>query len=141
MKRISTLILLAALLFLGQGCATRKQHAVDRSMLIQENLQLDQALSIVQYELLLAQQENENLRRQLDQSATNGNTSGDGRVPPPLRSTYESPNDLTDTMFDAHDSTLPPPTNQIPQHFQQRPAQPQHVEVPPGGPQWTPQRH
>ena len=160
MKRISILIFVAAaVLFFGQGCATRKQQAVDQSMLIQENLQLDQALSIAQYELMLAQQENEELRRQLDQPNTNGSGSR-SRNMPPLRSNYEP---VTTPNFDANDSTLPQPTNQMPPRFQQQqnqqqmPSQSQmqrfgsstsimqasgvqYVEVPPDAPQWSPQR-
>jgi len=161
MKRISTLIFVAAaVLFFGQGCATRKQQAVDQSMLIQENLQLDQALSITQYELMLAQQENEELRRQLGQPNTNGNNSGNRKMPP-LRSNYEP---VTTPNFDANDSNLPQPTNQMPPRFhqqqqnqQQMPPQSQqqrfgsstpfmqasgmqYIEVPPDAPQWSPQR-
>ena len=157
-KRISTLIFVAvAVLFFGQGCATRKQQAVDQSMLIQENLQLDQALSIAQYELMLAQQENGELRRRLGQSNISGSDSG-SRMPP-LRSTHEpaAPN------FDSHDSTLPQPTNQMPSRFQQPQNQQQmspqsqqqqfgssasimqasgmqYVEVPHDAPQWSPRR-
>lgn len=143
-KRISTLILVATMLLFGQGCASRKQQAVDRSMLIQENLQLDQALSIAQYELMLTREENEMLRNRLAQTPANDGRSG-GRLPA-LRSTYEPmPNETGPApTFDPHDSTLPPPSNQMPSRFQrqenQRPNQPQHVEVPIGAPQWSPQR-
>jgi len=172
--RLKNLFALCALLFALcalSGCANNRfQHAADKSLLIQENLQLDQALSITQYELMLAQQENDALRRQLDQvkQSANGNTSGglsNGRMPP-LRSQYEP----VAPAFDAIDPNLPPPSNQVPHYFQrpqqnqppdqsqqrfpspQSPNRPansspviqasrvQYVEVPPGAPQWSPQR-
>lgn len=123
-KRISTLILAATMLFLGQGCAGRKQQAVDRSMLIQENLQLDQALSIAQYELMLAQQENEALRARIGQpSASDGRLgNGSGGRMPPLRSDYEPMSNGVGSApsFDAYDPNLPQPSNQMPQRFRQQ---------------------
>jgi hypothetical protein len=120
----------------ASGCANRFQHAADKSLLIQENLQLDQALSITQYELMLTQQENDALRRQLEQvsqnrgGSTSSNTSDNmssGRIPP-LRSEYEPmgmrPN------FNANDPNLPPPSNQMPQRFQ-RPQQNPSPDFPP----------
>jgi len=146
-------------------------------MLIQENLQLDQALSITQYELMLVQQENDALRRQLEQVTqqntgdASGNTSGGmlnnmtGTRATTLRSQYEQ---ATPT-FDANDPNLPPPSNQVPHYFQrpqqnQLPDQSQQrfpqqqfqqpppisqashartptAAVPPGAPQWLPQRY
>jgi len=153
MKWISTLMTLTALCC---GCANL-QHKADRSMLIQENLQLDQALSITQYELMLAQQENDALRRQLlEQVSAGASGSTRGKA---LRSQYE---EVTPT-FDANDPNLPPSSNQvphyfqrpsqnhsldqIPQQFQQPPpisqashARTQTAAVPPGAPQWSPQR-
>ena len=135
-------------------------------MLIQENLQLDQALSITQYELMIVQQENDILREQLQQMTqqnASGNTSGGtsnnmtGTRATTLRSQYEQ---ATPT-FDANDPNLPPPSNQIPHYFQrpslnhsldQIPQQLQQpppirqasnartANVPPGAPQWSPQR-
>ena len=165
-KWISTLPTLVALCCCMTGCANRFQHAADKSLLIQENLQLDQALSITQYELMLAQQENDALRRQLEQTSQNpggmsGNTSS-GRLPL-LRSQYESMG--TAPTFDAHDPSLPPPSSQLPRSFQRPqqsppgnyPPQPsvvpghqthdfqasagtQYTSVPSGVPQWSPQR-
>jgi len=160
-------VLLFALCVLP-GCANL-QHKADRSMLIQENLQLDQALSITQYELMLAQQENDVLREQLKQvmQNTGGGTSGGdntsgGTRATTLRSQYEQ----VAPTFDANDPNLPPPSNQVPHYFQ-RPQQnlppdqsyrqfPQQFQqpppisqalsrtqtaaVPPGAPQWSPQR-
>ncbi|MCL2117857.1 MAG: hypothetical protein FWH27_05455 [Planctomycetaceae bacterium] len=133
------------------GCANRFQHAADKSLLIQENLQLDQALSITQYELMRAQQDNDALRRQLEQAQNAGNGTTGDRMPP-LRSEYE-PVSGTEAYpaFDANHPNLPPPSNQVPQRFQ-RPQQDlppeippqssaaQYVDTPPGAPQWSPYR-
>jgi len=119
-KWISTLMTLVALCFFTLGCANL-QHKADRSMLIQENLQLDQALSITQYELMLVQQENDALREQLEQlqnagggtsGGTSNNTTGGTRTTT-LRSQYE---EQVAPTFDANDPNLPPPSNQVP-HF------------------------
>ena len=144
-KWISMLPALVTLCCCMTGCgANRFQHAADKSLLIQENLQLDQALSITQYELMLVQQENDVLRRQLEQvsqssgvqsGGTSGNTSS-GRLPS-LRSTYEPM--ATAPTFDVNDPNLPSPSNQMPQHFQ-RPQQSLPSDFPPGTPQWSPQR-
>ncbi len=164
-KRISTLMALVALACFAPGCANRFQQSADKSLLIQENLQLDQALNITQYELMLARQENDALRRQLEQSSQNGSgaTSGGGvsggRLPP-LRSTYDSGNGAgAAPSFEANDPNLPAPTNQMPNKFMRQPGQPaiappqpatvpdtqaratQYVDVPPNAPQWSPQRY
>ena len=139
-KWISIPVAWIALCCCVTGCANRYQHAADKSLLIQENLQLDQALSITQYELMLMQQENDTLRKQLDQvqnteNRTNGSSSGStssGHLPP-LRSQYEPMG--TQPTFDAHDPNLPPPSNQMPRTFQ-RPQQ----NLPPDFPQWSPHR-
>jgi hypothetical protein len=124
MKWIAMLVTLAALCCCALGCANRFQHAADRSMLIQENLQLDQALNLVSYELMLAQQENDALRRQIERVSQNaGGTTGGvstGRTPP-LRSQHEQ---ITPPTFEANNPNLPPPSHQLPHHFQ-RPQQPQ----------------
>ena len=72
-KRISILLLGGMLLAWLPGCTTRYQNAVDRSMLIQENLQLDQALSLAQYRLTVLEDENRTLRRELGQTPPDGN--------------------------------------------------------------------
>ena len=178
-KWISVPVALAALCCCMMGCgANRFQHAADKSLLIQENLQLDQALSITQYELMRAQQENDALRKQLEEAGSivtrnssqnpgnmSGGTSGgvtSGRMPP-LRSQYDTMG--TAPAFNANDPNLPSPTNQLPHHLQrpQQNAPPeitppqsangsgnqtdvsqasatQYANVPPGAPQWSPQR-
>ena len=167
-KWILTLMAWIAVGCCVSGCANRFQHAADKSLLIQENLQLDQALSITQYELMLAQQENDALRKQLERVSQNGNGSTPGNTSggvsnshkPPLRSEYEPMGERP--HFNATDPNLPPPSNQMPQRFQ-RPQQnpsidyppqsatrpnnqviqasgPQYVEVPSGAPQWSPHR-
>ncbi|MCL2347980.1 MAG: hypothetical protein FWC50_06915 [Planctomycetaceae bacterium] len=73
LKRISILLLGGILLAWLPGCASRYQNAVDRSMLIQENLQLDQALSLAQYRLTILEDENRRLRRELGQESSSDN--------------------------------------------------------------------
>ena len=112
------------------GCANNRfQHQADKSLLIQENLQLDQALSITQYELMLMQQENDALRRQLEQMTQNsgsssGSTSGGmtGGRTTTLRSQTDLQYEQAAPTFDANDPNLPPPSNQVPHYFQ-RPQQ------------------
>ena len=143
-KWISTLVALIALCC-PLGCANRYQHAADKSLLIQENLQLDQALSITQYELMRVQQENDALRRQLErvQNAGNGTSGGtsnntpNGRMPP-LRSQHEPMGPAP--TFDAFDPNLPPPSNQVPYQLQRPQQSPPQNPPPLGMPQWSPYR-
>ena len=125
-KWISTPMVLLALCCCITGCANNRfQHQADKSLLIQENLQLDQALSITQYELMLAQQENDVLREQLEQMTQNsgsssGSTSGGmtGGRTTTLRSQHDLQYEQAAPAFDAYDPSLPPPSNQVPQFFQ-----------------------
>ncbi|MDR1492818.1 MAG: hypothetical protein LBT05_08860 [Planctomycetaceae bacterium] len=111
-KRISPLLLTIFLtLILLPGCANRYQRKVDEAMLIQENLQLDQALSIAQYELELTRQENNSLHKQLRENSSNRRDGNSFNSLPPLRTNPESVPNFNQQGGSLDENSLPPPNS------------------------------
>ncbi|MDR1384386.1 MAG: hypothetical protein LBJ67_11185 [Planctomycetaceae bacterium] len=111
-KRISPLLLTVFLtLILLAGCTHRYQRKVDEAMLIQENLQLDQALGIAQYELELTRQENDSLRKQLEENSLNYRNRNSSDSLPSLRTNPKSVPSFNQQDALPYENSLPPPNS------------------------------